>query len=49
MHYENINKLQTAFLQSGMHTPLAEEISNPVLKSVLKYGKHRSVSAIRNV
>ena len=29
--------------------PLAEEISNPILKSVLKYDKHSSVTAIRNL
>ena len=29
--------------------PLAEEIANLILKSVLKYGKHPSVTAIRNL
>ena len=29
--------------------PLAEEIANPILKSVLKYDKHPSVTAIRNL
>ena len=28
---------------------LAEEIANPILKSVLKYEKHSSVTAIRNL
>ena len=29
--------------------PLAEKIANTILKSVLKYGKHPSVTAIRNL
>ena len=29
--------------------PLAEEIANPILKSVLKYDKHPSLTAIRNL
>ena len=29
--------------------PLAEEIANPILKSLRKYNKHPSVTAIRNL
>ena len=30
-------------------TPLAEKIANSILKSVLKYDKHPSVTALRNL
>ena len=36
-------------LECSEADPLAEGIANPTLKSVLKYDKHPSVTAIRNL
>ena len=52
---DELNSLFSNFVKSlkipefSETNPLAEEIANPISESVLKYGKHPSVTAIRNL